>query len=839
MNEKSETSEIQENETAMDSSHPSSSDLSEFAFGQLPDEKAKQIEDHLNQCDDCCRQLEDLSAGDNDFAAEIKDAMDASRKVNEIFEEQPNHTASQHIGPYKLLQQIGAGGMGQVWMAEQEKPVRRRVALKLTRAGVNSKEVIARFEAERQALAMMDHQNIAKVLDAGATTSGNPYFVMELVKGIPLIEYCDNKKLGIRERLNLFIPVCKAVQHAHQKGIIHRDLKPSNVLVALYDGVPVPKVIDFGLAKALDNSTRLTERTIFTEFGKIVGTLTYMSPEQAEMNALDVDTRTDVYSLGVMLYELLTGSTPIEEDTVRNTAFLRVLEIIRESEPPIPSIRLSSLDSAEVVSEKRSLDPQKLRKALHGELDWVVMKALEKDRNRRYDSASSLAGDLERYLQDEPVFARPASTIYQLRKFVSKNRGLVASLTGLLTLLVGGIVVSSYFAIQANESASQSDIEAKNSAEIVSVFMEAFRSTMPSREASHDMLARDVLINARNAMRRHDLDDVGRLRILDALGDAFFTLGDRALSEEIRQEQVDISSKKFPKHPATLQYRGKLAMCQLSNGNVIEATKTFEQIIAPTTELLGEGHIDTLNARSNLAICYMTQQRFDEAIELQESTIGLANKYLEKDHRLTLKLIGNLSNSLSQAGKKEEAMEIREQVLHRMNIALGEDHPDTINVLAGLAINMRENLQFTESRELLAHSIEKLKEKIGADHPDTINLMFNLAIMYSQDGMEDESKQTFKTALINSIKKHGPNHPLTKKLESYVKAAKTTPMQVNPNINNVVWQKVAKPTTGSQQPLTINELEQLRELCNESPRYAFLNTLGTAYFCFKNCEWSK
>jgi len=293
-------------------------------------------------------------------------------------------------------------------MAEQQHPVRRRVAVKFIKGGMDSDEVIARFEAERQALAMMDHQHIAKVLDAGQTENNQPYFVMELVQGIPFNKYCDENKLSLDDRLRLFVPVCKAVQHAHQKGIIHRDLKPSNVLVTLYDGNPVLKVIDFGMAKALQHQTRLTDRTLFTEFGKVMGTLEYMSPEQAEMNALDVDTRTDIYSLGVMLYELLTGSTPLNKDTLKQHAIIEILRLVKQFEPPLPSNRLSdSGSSLAEISAQRRLDSSKLLQTLRGDLDWVVMKALEKDRSRRYSTADAFAQDIESYLGDEPVEARP------------------------------------------------------------------------------------------------------------------------------------------------------------------------------------------------------------------------------------------------------------------------------------------------------------------------------------------------------------------------------------------------------------------------------------------------
>ena len=398
--------------------------------------------------------------------------------------------SSKQIGPYKLLQQIGEGGMGTVWMAEQERPVRRRVALKLVRGEFGSKETIARFEAERQALAMMDHQNIAKVLDAGTTDSGSPYFVMELVKGIPITQYCDDNKLSIPERLELLIPVCRAVQHAHQKGIIHRDLKPSNVLVTLYDGNPVPKVIDFGLAKALEQQTKLTDKTMFTEFGQVVGTVQYMSPEQAEMNALDVDTRTDIYSLGVMLYELLTGSTPLDKETIRQNALLKVLQMIRETEPPRPSARLSSSgDAITGISQQRKIAPAKLQQILRGELDWVVMKALEKDRTRRYETASSFAEDIQHYLDGEAVEARPPSTGYRLRKTIRKHRAALFTTATIACLLLAGLLGTGTMWFRASSLADANAELARENERKATEALEAEKAA--SEAAENERIARE------------------------------------------------------------------------------------------------------------------------------------------------------------------------------------------------------------------------------------------------------------------------------------------------------------------------------------------------------------
>jgi eukaryotic-like serine/threonine-protein kinase len=353
------------------------------------------------------------------------------------------------IGPYRLIEQIGEGGMGTVWMAQQTEPVRRLVAVKLIKAGMDSRQVIARFEAERQALALMDHANIARVLEAGTSGAGRPYFVMDLVKGVPITRYCDEHHLTPRQRLELFIPVCQAVQHAHQKGIIHRDLKPSNVLVALSDGQPVPKVIDFGVAKAAGQS--LTDKTLVTGFGNIVGTLEYMSPEQAQINQIDIDTRSDIYSLGVLLYELLTGSPPFSRTELEKAGMLEMLRVIREQEPSKPSTKLSTAEGLPTLAANRGTEPAKLTRLVRGELDWIVMKALEKDRSRRYETANGFAMDVQRYLADEQVQACPPSPWYRFRKFVRRNNRAVLAALLILLALVAGVIGTTWGLIRAEQ----------------------------------------------------------------------------------------------------------------------------------------------------------------------------------------------------------------------------------------------------------------------------------------------------------------------------------------------------------------------------------------------------
>jgi eukaryotic-like serine/threonine-protein kinase len=638
---------------------------------------------------------------------------------------------------YKIRQEIGEGGMGNVYLAEQLQPVRRQVALKLIKAGMDTRNVLARFESERQALALMDHPNIAKVLDAGTTDAGRPFFVMELVKGIPLTDYCDQHRLGLPERLDLFRQICSAVQHAHQKGIIHRDLKPTNILVESHDDKPVPKVIDFGLAKAT-GGMRLTEQSLFTAFGGVAGTPLYMAPEQASFNALDVDTRADVYALGVILYELLTGSTPIRREAFQNAALDEMLRVIREVEPPTPSSRLSTSDALPSLAANRHIEPSRLSRFVRGDLDWIAMKALAKERQRRYDSAIGLANDLERFTNHEPVVAGPPSSVYRFRKFVRRNRPQVVAASLILLTLVAGVVGTSLGLFEARKQQQIAEGEAKE-----------------KEKARQQAVKRLAQIEKTNEILGSIFKDLNPSHVEE---------GDKPLSavlgERLDQATAQIEGEAIGDQTTVARMQITLGLSQLGLGYPEKAIDLFTKARAAFASQLGPDHPDTLNSMNLLAHGYQVNGQVDRALPLFEETLALRKSKLGLDHHSTLASLSNLANAYRAAYQYDRALPLLEESYRLTKAQLGPDHPDTLVRMNNLAIGYKGN-QRDRAIALLEESLKLTKARFGPDHPNTLASMANLAGKLSVDGQHDRALSLFQETLALSKIRLGPDHPDT------------------------------------------------------------------------------
>jgi non-specific serine/threonine protein kinase/serine/threonine-protein kinase len=599
------------------------------------------------------------------------------------------------LGPYKLLEQIGEGGMGLVFVAEQQRPVRRRVALKLIKPGMDSKQVLARFEAERQALALMDHPHIARVHDGGTTDSGRPYFVMELAKGVPITDYCDQNCLTPRQRLGLFLDVCAAVQHAHQKGIIHRDLKPSNIMVTVHDVTPVVKVIDFGIAKA--TGAQLTDQTTYTHFAQMVGTPLYMSPEQAGLSGLDVDTRSDVYSLGVLLYELLTGTTPCAAEALKRAGQDELRRIIREDEPTRPSARLSTLALAELstVAERRGADPKKLSQAVRGELDWIVMRCLEKDRNRRYESASALAADVQRYLNDEAVQACPPSAGYRLRKLAWRNRRSLVTAGVILGALVAAIAVSAWQAVVAREAQYQaeSDRDRAQSAERKSK-ADQERAQAAERHAAteaaiaqavNDFLQTDLLGQATTSpLSGQKIEGKPNLTVREALDRAAARIGTRFQDQPLVEAAIQTTIGE--------SYRS-LYEEQLGVAHLERAFKLREANLGPD-------HPDTIDSMNRLASAFKWVGQLPDSLALYQQILKIRKARLGPAHPETLICIHHLAVAYSAAGQWDKSLPLFEELLIKRRTICGVAHPHTLGTMHALAMNYQYVNQLANSIDL-------------------------------------------------------------------------------------------------------------------------------------------
>ncbi len=732
----------------------------------------------------------------------------------------PTEEAPESIGAYRILHQIGEGGMGVVYLAEQSQPIRRRVALKLIKLGMDTKSVVARFNAERQTLALLDHRNVARVLEAGATDTGRPYFVMEYVAGEPITRFCDAHNLTLDERLALFVDVCHALQHAHQKGIIHRDIKPSNVLVAREDGVPVPKVIDFGVAKATDQ--RLTEHTLFTEHGLMIGTPSYMSPEQAELSAIGVDARTDVYSLGVLLYEMIVGVLPFEPETLRRAGYAEIQRIIRDVEPSKPSTRFKSLGAdTGAICEQRRIDRHAMHRLLSGDLDWITMKAIDKDPARRYPSASELAADIQRHLRDEPVTASPPSNTYKMRKFVRRHRGAVAAgalvLLALITGVIGVSIGWSRARLAEHEAAAQA-VEASRQAEIATAVNDFLNNDLlaavkPSVEKGRgrDVLMRDVLYAAAEHIetagapggrfadkpmieaairetlgvtllylgdydaaephltRARDLttrfkgeESLEAIRAIDNLSNLYQNAGRESEAESLQRQALDAATKVLgPDHPQTLVAKNNLATIYHLRGRYAESASLFSELLTARRRILGETSRDTINAASNLAIACARDNKLDQAESLLREWLPIARKALPDGDPSIAYFLKNLGETLARKGQVPEARSLMTEALEIRKRVVGAEHPDTLTSMHDLAILSSVEGRHADAARLFEQVANLRRKVLGEAHSETISAMSNLANTYISLNRGDDAERLLKENLDIAERQYGSDHIIT------------------------------------------------------------------------------
>lgn len=679
-------------------------------------------------------EVEELLRSEEEAGGFLADSKrDAPSVTSQVTEQE-----GDRIGHYKLLQKIGEGGCGIVYMAEQTEPVRRRVALKVIKLGMDTRSVIARFEAERQAVAMMDHENIARVLDAGTTGTGRPFFVMELVRGIKITDYCEQNNLSTNARLELFIQVCQAVQHAHQKGVIHRDLKPSNILVTSDDGVPIPKVIDFGIAKAT-SGIQLTDKTLFTRFEMFIGTPAYMSPEQAEFNASDIDTRTDIYALGVLLYELLTGHTPFDTTALLNSGLDAMRRTIRETDPPRPSTRLtrelagaelkcrSAEHAGESASSRRLLRLHATLKELRGDIDWIILKALEKDRTRRYETANGLAMDIQRYLASEPILARPPSAAYKFRKAFHRNRLAFLAGASVAVALIVGMTASIWQAARARQSEGLAQARLAESEAITGFLTGLFQSPDPARDGRTITVMETLAKAVKNLDRDLARAPARRARLQLTLGQTYVELGMPLeaipLCEQARGYFLSASG---PEHADALTAAHLLAKSYKNVGRDGEALKLEEMVLAGRRKVLGPEHPDTISVMELLAACYFDADREDEALQLREEALRLRLKVLGPQDAATLGVMSGVAFHYAKTGRHQEAVRLAEQAVKASREALGLDSSTTLRAMARMALVYAFAGRLEDSPRLFREVLPLMRQKMGSEHPWTLNVQMDL-----------------------------------------------------------------------------------------------------------------
>ena len=681
------------------------------------------------------------------------------------------------IGPYKLINVLGEGGFSVVYLAEQDKPVKRFVALKVIKPGMDTKQVIARFEAERQTLALLNHPNIAAVYDAGATEAGLPYFVMENVKGIPITEHCDKLKLGIEERLELFLQVCDAVQYAHQKGIIHRDIKPSNILVSVDGQKAAPRIIDFGVSKAITQP--LSKRTLYTEQGQFVGTPEYMSPEQAEMGQQDIDTRSDVYSLGVVLYELLTGTLPFDPDTLREGSIENIKRIIREQDPKRPSTRLTSMgDEARKVAENRNIDLTNLKKRLNRELEWIPLKAMRKDRTRRYRSASEFADDIRNYLNGRPLIAGPESAAYRLKKLARRNGKLLAGIATVLIVMIIGTIVSTNFAIRAAHARHEAEIarqEAEQEAKTAQTMSDFLRKDLlesmdPYVSQGQDVTVRSFLDSASRKLEgKFKNEPLIEAMIRYTLGKTYRNLGthddlERAEKHLVRAYELQ-SANLGENNKDTLNTKELLGSVYLRMGRFVDAFYLFDQTVKGRTEIFGPNDPSTLSATNELAMLYLSWGQYPEAEKLFTKTLAISLKKFGEKDAFTLLLTGNLADVYRFEGRYDEAEKEYIKVQANTDILMLNSNSDTLYYtlysMNGLGMLYVIQGKYDLAEQLFNEAYDKGSKILGQGHPDTLYSMNGLGIVYTAKKEYDIADHMLTQALKDGRNKLGYDNPTT------------------------------------------------------------------------------
>jgi eukaryotic-like serine/threonine-protein kinase len=662
---------------------------------------------------------------------------------------------------FQLVCKLGEGGMGQVWLADQTSPVRRQVALKLIKAGMYDEAVVQRFQAERQSLAIMDHPAISKVFDAGTTPQGQPYFVMEYVPGLPITEYCDQRKLKISDRLELFIQACEGVQHAHQKAIIHRDLKPANILVVEVDGKPVPRIIDFGLAKA--TTPRAAGETLFTQLGHFMGTPGYMSPEQADPAVQDIDTRTDVYSLGIVLYVLLAGTQPFETRQEKQPLD-ELLRKLREEEPPRPSTKVgANRDTSTATAEARSTEPGELVSLLRGDLDWITMKALEKDRARRYGTPSELAADIRRYLNHEPIVARPASTGYRLRKYARRHRLAVIVAAALMLLLAAFSVLQALQLRRTTLERDRANRERDRATRITDFMTRMFKVSDPSEARGNSVTAREILDKASKDMGTGLAKDPEvQSQMMQVMASTYLNLGLHTRAQELAKSALDARLSRFgPDDPKTLESMTQLGSILAIEGHYPEGEKLERQALEGQRRILGPEDPHTLLTMNRLAITLSVSGHYDEAEKLEREVIEVGTRTLGPESENVLEAMATLGNILWFQDRLAEAEQEHRQLLEVKRRVSGPDHPETLTVMSNLAAVMLTQGRFAEAEQMYRETVAIAQRVLGPEHPATIRFLYDLAGALLTEHRPADAEKLYREVLANQIRTLGREHPIT------------------------------------------------------------------------------